>query len=58
MNVISFIRLVTLLVFISFIVVYFNIGFGWIGHILIWTLLILTLSFRHFKIKEEKKRGW
>lgn len=58
MNVLNFIRLVTFLVFISFVVVYFTMGFGWLGHILIWILLILTLIFRHYKIKEDKKHGW
>ncbi|QHW36579.1 hypothetical protein GZH82_03970 [Staphylococcus ursi] len=51
-------RLVILLVLISFIVVYFTLGFGWLGHILIWILLILSLSFQHYKNKEDKKHGW
>ncbi|EGQ4426994.1 hypothetical protein EEP16_11745 [Staphylococcus pseudintermedius] len=53
-NVINFIRLVTFLVVISFIVVYFTMGFGWLGDILRGILLILTLIFDIIKLKKTK----
>ncbi|EGQ2930808.1 hypothetical protein EEO23_03100 [Staphylococcus pseudintermedius] len=54
MNVINFIRLVTFLVVISFIVVNFTMGFGWLGDILRGILLILTLIFDIIKLKKTK----
>lgn len=51
----NLIRIIVLLLLITTIIVYFTIGFGWICQLLIVIMFLLSLSYPHFKAKDDKR---